>query len=58
MLFLKDFKVNVNIMYCRSQNKVEQEIMLVSKVKQIINDFTLLLKFSNTVIVKRKFKDL
>ena len=41
-------------MYCRSQNKVEQEIMLVSKVTQIINDFTLLLKFSNTVIVKAK----
>ena len=41
-------------MYCRLQNKIEQESMLVSNVKNnLINNCAVWLKFSN----KRKSKD-
>ena len=44
-------------MYCRSQNKIEQENMLLSYVKNnLMNKFTLLLKFSNTMILKKKIE--
>ena len=44
-------------MYCRSQNKIEQENMLLSYVKNnLMNNYTLLLKFSNTMILKKKIE--
>ena len=45
-------------MYCRLQNKVEQESMLVSYVKNnlINNCSTVLLKFSNTTSYKEKIE--
>ena len=39
-------------MYCRLQNKVEQESMLVSYMKNnLINNCAILLKFSNTMFI-------
>ena len=46
-------------MYCRLQNKVEQESMLVSYVKNnVINNCAILLKFSNTTSYKEKIERL
>ena len=49
------FKIYKYKMYCRLQNKVEQESMLVSYVKNnLINNCTVLLKFSKLSLTKRK----
>ena len=46
-------------MYCRLQNKVEQESMLVSYVKNnLINNSAVLMKFSNTTSYKEKIERL
>ena len=46
-------------MYCRLQNKVEQESLLVSYVKNnLINNCAVLLKCSNTMSYKEKIERL
>ena len=46
-------------MYCSLQNKVEQESMLMSYVKnKLINNCAVLLKFSNTMSYKVKIERL
>ena len=57
-LFL-EFKIYKYKIYCRLQNKVEQESMLVSYVKNnLINNCAVLLKFSNTMSYKEKIERL
>ena len=46
-------------MYCTFQNKIEQENMLVPYVKNnLMNNYILLLKFSNTMLFNTKIERL
>ena len=51
------FKIYKYKMYCRLQNKVEQESMLVSYIKNnLINNCAILLKLLNTMSYKEKIE--